>query len=129
MCAFKNRVEILHFRLRWQIYYRGALIRLATVFKNKPPPQSWAMYRTGGGGFFWHNTISTQNYTHQPILYNGKNRHDHNHQPCCYMRGVATHTHKRDDHYPVCSKLHYGCLLSFCGPTACMYVATLWPYS
>ena len=44
----------------------------------------------------------------------------------CYMRGVATHMYKLDDHYPIRSKLHYGCLLSFCGPTTCMYVATLW---
>ena len=35
--------------------------------------------------------------------------------------------HKRDDHYPIWSKLHYRCLLSLCGPT--VHVTTLWPYS
>ena len=36
---------------------------------------------------------------------------------------TPTRTYKRDDHYPICTKLHYGCLLALCGPT--MYVATL----
>ena len=46
--------------------------------------------------------------------------------PMHYVRGMATRTHKRDDHYPICSKWHYGCLLPLCGPT--MDVATLWPH-
>ena len=36
---------------------------------------------------------------------------------------TPTRTYKRDDHYPICTKLHYGCLLALCGPT--MHVATL----
>ena len=43
--------------------------------------------------------------------------------PTLYVMGVATRTYKRDDHYPICTKLHYGCLLALCGPT--MHVATL----
>ena len=39
--------------------------------------------------------------------------------------GVTTRTYKRDDHYPICSKLHYGCLLTLYGPTSTMHVATL----
>ena len=38
---------------------------------------------------------------------------------------VWPRAHKRDDHYPICSKLHYGCLLALYGPTSTMYVATL----
>ena len=36
----------------------------------------------------------------------------------CY---VAMRTHKRDDHYPIFSKLYYGYLVALCGP----YIATL----
>ena len=43
--------------------------------------------------------------------------------PTRFVVGVATRTYKRDDHYPICTKLHYGCLLALCGPT--MYAATL----
>ena len=49
------------------------------------------------------------------------------HLQCCtptlYVMGVATRTYKRDDHYPICTRLHYGCLLALCGPTT--HVATL----
>ena len=41
--------------------------------------------------------------------------------PTLYVMGVATY--KRDDHYPICTKLHYGACLHLCGPT--MHVATL----
>ena len=34
--------------------------------------------------------------------------------------------YKRDDHYPICTKLHYGCLLALCGRT--MYVVTMWSF-
>ena len=47
--------------------------------------------------------------------------------PTLYVMGVATRTYKRDDHYPICTKLHYGCLLALCGPT--MHVATLYMWS
>ena len=43
--------------------------------------------------------------------------------PTLYVMGVATHMYKRDDHYPICTKSHYGCLLALCGPA--MHVATL----
>ena len=43
--------------------------------------------------------------------------------PTLYVMGVATRTYKRDDHYLIGTKLHYGCLLALCGPT--MHVATL----
>ena len=38
---------------------------------------------------------------------------------------LCPRAHKRDDHYPNCSKLYYGCLLALYGPTSTMYVATL----
>ena len=39
------------------------------------------------------------------------------------QRLTPTSIYKHDDHYPICTKLHYGCLLALCGPT--MHVATL----
>ena len=45
--------------------------------------------------------------------------------PTLYVMGVATY--KRDDHYPICTKLHYGCLLAFVWPYyACSY--TMWSF-
>ena len=46
----------------------------------------------------------------------------------CFMAtrvvvGVASVNYNRDDHYPILSKLNYGCLLALCGPT--MHVAML----
>ena len=38
---------------------------------------------------------------------------------------TPTRTCKCDDHYPISTKLHYGCLLALCGPTMYRYVATL----
>ena len=38
--------------------------------------------------------------------------------PTRYVRGVATHAHKRDDHYPICSQLNYASFadtLGLCG--------------
>ena len=45
--------------------------------------------------------------------------------PTLYVMGVATRTYKRDDRYPICTKLHCRCLLALCGPTSTMHVATL----
>ena len=42
-----------------------------------------------------------------------------------HLQRFNTHTYKRDDHYPICSKLHCGCLLALCGPTMYVHVATL----
>ena len=33
--------------------------------------------------------------------------------PTCYMMGVATRTHKRDDHYLICTNSHYGACLQY----------------
>ena len=44
-----------------------------------------------------------------------------------YVVGVVTCTYNRDDHYPILSKLNYGCMLALCGPT--MHVATtMWRF-
>ena len=42
--------------------------------------------------------------------------------------GAATCTYERDDHYPICSKLHCGGLLTLCGLYyACSYTVAIFP--
>ena len=48
--------------------------------------------------------------------------------PMCYVRGLAKYAHKRDDHYPIYSKLHYGLSVSILWPYyACSYTVAIFP--